>query len=272
MKASTVAALNRINRRFYDRYSDPFSATRSRPWSGWNRAIAPFLAQNPLGSPTGAAPAILDVGCGNGRFAVFLNSTSEGPYWYLGLDDSVEMLELARQRLRSMGSLEVHFERHDVSGTEGDLDLGGRQFDLVVVVGVMHHIPGFRHRRDLLESLAGSLAQGGTMILSFWQFGKEERFRRRVLNWSDFNAASSEMVDEGNLERGDYLLAWGNNEGVESKGEDSLGPCRYCHYADADEIARLTGALELRTVDRFAADGRTGDLNLYMVLRADSGA
>ena len=47
---------------------------------------------------------------------------------------------------------------------------------------------------------------------------------------------------------------------------------RYCHEADDEEIDRLVAALGHRmpdtlVVDRFKSDGRTDDLNAYIVLQ-----
>lgn len=269
MNASTASALNRINSRFYARYVESFSATRSHPWPGWRRAIAPFLAQGADDSRT-FARTILDVGCGNGRFALFLDSLSRGPYRYLGIDSSTEMMRLAGQRVAGLGSVDAGFERRDLAGAGTELDLGDRTFDLVVLFGVLHHIPGLDRRRQLLAALATHLAPAGVLILSFWQFGREQRFGRRILDWSEHNRLSPDTVDVGQLERGDYLLAWGTGEPAHRAGDDSLGARRYCHYADSGEAGALIGSLGLATLDRFESDGRTGDLNLYFVLQASA--
>lgn len=267
MNAATAAALSRINERFYARYDNAFSASRSRPWSGWNRAIKPFQVKRQ--TDAGSEPAsILDVGCGNGRFGVFLDSVQGGTCRYLGLDNSSEMIRLARRSLVGCGSLEASFTLQDLVDTEAALELGSRTFDLIVVFGVLHHLPGFERRRHLLEDLAGRVAPGGFLILSFWQFANKDRFDRRILSWSDHNLESPEKIDESQLEDGDFLLAWGNRGDSVASGEDPLGPRRYCHHAGPEEARALTESLELRTVDRFTSDGRPGDLNLYVVLQA----
>lgn len=268
MNAVTVAALNRINRQFYARHSESFGATRTRPWPGWNRAIKPFLLQTSKDPGAKAARDILDLGCGNGRFAAFVHSISRDPYRYLGLDSSEEMIGQARLRLQGVETFDAQFRRYDLADDGSRLDFGARRFDLVVLVGVLHHLPGISSRRQLLSELAGSLASGGHMILSFWQFGRDSRFLRRTLSWSDHNRLSVDPVDEHQLESGDYLLAWGNSDDIEQEGEDSLGARRYCHFADASEAKELIGAVGLRTVDCFESDGRSGDLNLYFVLEA----
>ena len=60
------------------------------------------------------------------------------------------------------------------------------------------------------------------------------------------------------LEAGDFVLGW----------QDRPGAYRYCHHFSAAEIDRLVDAVpEARLVARFGADGRTGTLNEYLVLR-----
>ena len=44
MNQETVQALHRINRDFYRRCAAEFSASRRRPWPGWERALAAYEA------------------------------------------------------------------------------------------------------------------------------------------------------------------------------------------------------------------------------------
>ena len=61
----------------------------------------------------------------------------------------------------------------------------------------------------------------------------------------------------------DGLLRWGEEN----------GPPRYCHFADATEIAQLIAGLvdesrRLRVEEEYRADGKRGDQNHYALLRA----
>lgn len=267
MNSSTVAALNRINQRFYSQNQESFSATRARPWPGWNRAVKPFLASGASRRGPQGARTILDVGCGNGRFAIFLDSLSSEPYRYLGLDSSPEMIRQADRRLAALSSIDSHFALCDLTSESWAVDFAARPFDLVVQFGVLHHIPGFDQRRRLLERLANLLAPSGFMVLSFWQFGDKARFQGRILDWSEHNRLSPESIDEDQLEPGDFLLAWGENVAAAGRDDSLSGPRRYCHYATPGEAEELTRPLGLRTVDRFESDGAGGNLNLYFVLQ-----
>lgn len=268
MNASTVAALNRLNRGFYDRHGLSFSATRSRPWPGWQRAVRPFLDVRSRSGERSGARAIVDVGCGNGRFGVFVDTLQCGPVDYLGIDNSREMIRLARQRLAPRASVEASFRLHGLTD-EPVLSATDGSFDLAVLFGVLHHVPGLQSRRRLLRDVAARVVPKGLLIVSFWQFGARERFRRRQIPWSLHNAHCDDPIDERQLETGDFLLAWGEGPAEDEGAASDPGPRRYCHYASPDESAEMVGDLGLATIDQFESDGDSGDLNLYFVLRRE---
>ena len=110
---------------------------------------------------------------------------------------------------------------------------------------------------------AKRLAPGGLLAVSFWQFGAAERFRRRFVPWSVYNATASEPIDTGELEERDVLLAWG--EQPTTRGRPPT--VRYCHWTAPAEAERLVAGLRMDPVVAFAADGATGDLNLYYLVR-----
>jgi hypothetical protein len=65
-------------------------------------------------------------------------------------------------------------------------------------------------------------------------------------------------LDAAQLERGDYLLSWQDRQDV----------FRYCHSFTQAEVAALAdeAGLGARIADAFEADGRTGNLNAYLVI------
>jgi len=239
MDERTRQQLREVNRVFYERQAESFSSTREHPWPGWTRVLAGVPAE-PL--------RVLDVGCGNGRLARFLGGSRK--LRYLGIDTSRALVGVAREQL---GDDDVRFEvRAAEDPPEGP-------FDLVAVFGLMHHVPGFEQRADLLASLGRRLAPAGRLAATFWRFGNDPRFEGRLRDFGD-------DVDPAQLEAGDHLLLWG--EGSDARGEPVA---RYCHFCDADEIERLIGRLRdegLAPVDRFRSDGRSGEFNEYLVLGA----
>lgn len=244
MDPETQHALGAINRRFYAREARAFSETRSAPWPGWEP-----LAAAPLPPPR----SVLDVGCGNARLVDFLDRRWPEPFPYVGCDASDALLARARERTAARPATEL--VACDLLA-EPDTALPRGPFSLVTLFGVLHHIPGADARGALLRTLAERVAPAGVLAVAFWRFAELERFRRRLLPWPEYNASAAEPVALGELEPGDHLLRWGEAE----------GSVRYCHFVDDAERARLLADLPLVETARYSADGKSGDLNLYVWL------
>jgi SAM-dependent methyltransferase len=249
MKRETVEALDRINRDFYIAQSDEFSATRGKPWPAWNRVVERLASSRELEH---SGHSILDVGCGNGRFASLLEDAPGADWSYLGIDASPALTSHAR----SGGRLRRRLVVADIVNTNLPLVPRSRSFDLIVVFGVLHHIPSWERRRSLLVELAGHLQPRGLLAVSFWQFGAEARFSRRLVEWNEYNRTAPEMIEVDDLEERDHLIRWGDGEAV-----------RYCHFVDPVEAAELTAASGLHRLETFRGDGASGSLNLYHLLQ-----
>ncbi|MDX1642941.1 MAG: class I SAM-dependent methyltransferase [Thermoanaerobaculia bacterium] len=256
MERRTIRRLDAINREFYQRHAEAFDATRRRPWDGWKRVVDHLSALE--------RPSILDVGCGNARFGLFAERRLGRPVDYLGIDRSRPLLERARRRGRSAWRwLEADLVRHGLPAA-----LGRRRFDLVACFGVMHHLPGEALRRELLTAMSRHVGAAGLLAVSFWQFGDHARFTGRAVEPRSLDEDSLDLDDE--MEPGDYLLPWG-----ESADGATSASLRYCHHSDRAEVERLlAGSMSgegFEPVDAFVADGASGALNLYRLLRRVGG-
>lgn len=262
MDRKTTEFLNALNRRFYAAQAAAFSETRSAAWPGWRRLV-PQLAALP-GAAAEAPLAVLDLGCGNGRLFAFLRDQLQRDFVYLGVDSSAALLGLARASFAD--DARARFEAADLcaAGSPGDgtatnessQPWRSQAWDFIAVFGVMHHLPGFENRAAFLLDCAHALRAGGLLAVTFWQFGKLERFRRKIVPWS---ALGADAPAASQLEDGDFLLSWGT----------SGGALRYGHFADEAELARLRTQLAdacLCCEETFCADGETGDLNRYWLL------
>jgi SAM-dependent methyltransferase len=238
MSPETVLALNQINRRFYRTSAETFSASRDYPWLGWERIV---------GGLPGPPKSVLDVGCGNARFGAYLAAWLGREFSYLGLDASAELLALARRR-SDLPPDTTLLERDLVAGPCAEA-LPGGGYPLVAAFGLLHHVPSFARRRELLRALAERLEPGGRLAVSLWRFGAFERFRHKRVPFEP-------PIETADLEPGDFLLSFG----------EAPGAVRYCHFLDEEEIGRLLAETALPCLDRFSADGREGALNDYLVL------
>ncbi|MCY3978559.1 MAG: class I SAM-dependent methyltransferase, partial [Chloroflexi bacterium] len=90
MHRATIERLNQINRDFYRATAAEFDATRQAAWRGWERLLAE------IDLPVESA---LDLGCGNGRFALFLAARQTQPFRYIGGAFNADPLAHARRQL-----------------------------------------------------------------------------------------------------------------------------------------------------------------------------
>jgi SAM-dependent methyltransferase len=103
----------------------------------------------------GIAPgAALDLGCGNGRHAVWL---AQHGFHVTAVDFSEEALRQARQRAADAG-VEVDWVHADIRAYEP----GVEAFSLVLV-GYLHLPPD--ERREALRRASAAVAAGGTLLL-----------------------------------------------------------------------------------------------------------
>ena len=233
-----------LNRSFYDRFAESFAATRWRPQPGYQRIIHYF--------PDSCQ--VLDLGCGNGRFAVFLDQHLERVA-YVGLDGSPRLIELARQQAAGLQHVEADFRVADLAAPGWEEDLPAEGFDVAVALAVLHHIPGAAHRAGFVRTAAQLVKPDGYLILSNWRFLHNPRMRRKIVPWQTVGLSAEDV------EPGDYLLDW---------KRDGVG-YRYVHQLDEAEVEALAAAAGLAVVEQFHADGREGNLSLYSVLRKGTG-
>jgi tRNA (uracil-5-)-methyltransferase TRM9 len=244
MDRATQLALNALNQRFYASIADEWSESRKHPWPGFARVLASAPSAGPL--------RVLDVGAGDGRFAHYLYER-EAEAHYLGCDASAALL--ARARARTLGPharfLQLDFFRQSLTAA-----LSGQRFELICLLGVLHHVPGQEQRVRLLRELASHLTASGVLALTFWRFDEDERFASRALSFRDYNEHNPEPISVSQLEPGDTLLRWGS----------AGAPPRYCHFPPPAAREQLIAASTLRISERFHADGRTDRLNEYVLL------
>lgn len=106
-------------------------------------------------------------------------------------------------------------------------------YNLVVAFGLTHHIPIRKGWESWFEKIAQCVAPTGYLILTFWNFSEQP---------------------------GDFILGWKNQQKV----------CRYCHKYSLKEFELIKEVLakrELRLINTFNCDGKTGQENFYMVFK-----
>lgn len=284
MDATTIDFLRQVNNDFYARCAPSFSASRNAPWVGWRSCLeavqdcgAVRLCDGPdvhlydraTAQPgairKGASVRVLDVACGNMRFAAFLREELRGRQIdYFAVDDCAGLVP----HLPEDEGFSTCFQNLDIIG---ELAVGvglahaidAEPCDLVGCFGFFHHVPSFELRVRLIDALLQKTASGGVVCASFWQFMGDEKFVKKAEAWN--SKAKSELasagLDASQLEAGDYFLGWQNEPGL----------WRYCHDFEELEIDALVAAAceggKAREVARFSADGKSGAMNRYVVLQ-----
>ena len=255
ISASTAEQLSRITSEFYAQQAQSFSATRQTPWQGWQKCLdaMPQLL-------VGEKPSVLDVGCGNLRFARFLyDEAGIVPAKYFAVDNCKPLVE--------SGNIDAHV--HELSFIELDVikslldnTLSSRltvpACDLVVAFGFLHHVPGAQKRIQLLRTLLEKTKPGRFVCISFWQFMNSQKLAAKAQK-TTAQGLHALGIDASELEEHDYLIGW----------QDKADTWRYCHHFSQDELDELLGSLgsDVRVCAQFSADGKDNNLNRYVILQ-----
>jgi SAM-dependent methyltransferase len=250
MDAQTAKILCEITSDFYREQNESFSKTRKAPWPGWKRSLA--LVQDACLDSLRSL-SVFDLACGNLRFESFLNSAlPQTSIDFYAVDNCDELLPR---------SPSVNYQSLDIlnvllSGTTLSQRLTAPPCDLSVSFGFMHHVPLQGYREEILSSLVGQTRPGGYVIVSFWQFLKNATLAEKARITHEH--ALKDLGLSG-LEDGDFVLGW----------KDIPHAYRYCHSfseIEIDQLIESVGALAT-VVSRFTSDGRTDNLNTYLVLK-----
>lgn len=183
----------------YDRIADHFSQTRLQPWPE-------FSLLEPLIQP---GSAVLDVGCGNGRLAEFTKKIKGTDY--TGTDLSGGLLRHAQK---------LYPDDTFVQASMLSLPFPDQQFDVVVCVAALLHIPSEQYRIQALREMYRVAKPGATLFMVNWNLYQDAL--------PDYFAAAK--TDFGNQwEAGDALIPWKNPQG-------EILAQRYYHGFTIDEL------------------------------------
>ena len=234
MNSTTAQRLLKINREFYNRFGDQFSATRQRLQPGVRKILETIQAD----------VSVLDLGCGNGNFLRELSVRGHKAA-LLGVDFSLPLLRDA-ESAPGVEFREVDLDQ--LSVVSGQLAVEGG-WDVITMFATLHHIPSTEIRLDILRTVRKLIKDDGKFILSNWQFLNSEKLRSRIQPWGRVS------INESDLDEGDYLLDW-------RSGGEGL---RYAHQFSVEELLVLAEQTEMRVIDSFLSDGDGGNLGLYQV-------
>jgi len=238
MDSSTATQLLELNRDFYTRFGDSFSATRQRIQPGVRGVLGMLKGDE----------SILDLGCGNGELS---RELARGGHRgaYLGVDFSLPLLREAESQPDGFSARFVQADLTRLSDFEELLVIGN--WSVVTAFAVLHHIPSMELRLNILRVVHQLLKEDGLFIHSNWQFLNSEKLKARIQPWEAAAIPGSEV------DAGDYLMDWRNG----GKG------LRYVHHFSEQELIGLAKTSNFQITDTFYSDGEGGRLGLYQVWR-----
>ena len=183
---------NRLYDLFLDRdrqyscayWTDPAGQTLDQAQEDKKAHIAAKLALKP-------GQRVLDIGCGWGGMALYLNRVADVDV--LGITLSEEQLKMARERAAAAGvSDRVRFELIDYREVQGP-------FDRIVSVGMFEHV-GTKNYREFFQKTKDLLADDGVMLLHtigrMGSPGRTDEFTRKYIFPGGYNPALSEIVEQ----------------------------------------------------------------------------
>ncbi|HMS00547.1 MAG TPA: class I SAM-dependent methyltransferase [Anaerolineales bacterium] len=250
MNSSTAARLIQLNKDFYTRFGDSFSATRHRIQPGVCRVLEMLKGNE----------SILDLGCGNGEFARELAKRRHRGT-YLGADFSLPLLREAESQPEGFSAKFVEVDLTELSVNSNQLAVTDH-WSLITAFAVLHHIPSTELRLNILRTVRQLLKPDGLFIHSNWQFLNSEKLKGRIKAWEDVLVSSPALsgVEASDIDAGDYLLDWrSGGEGI-----------RYVHHFSESELGELADAAGFQVAESFSSDGETGNLGLYQVWKISS--
>ncbi|MCX6808699.1 MAG: class I SAM-dependent methyltransferase [Candidatus Berkelbacteria bacterium] len=185
----------------YNSIAAPFSMTRS------------YLSDDlkELKKYTRDGDRVLDLGCGNGRLSKIFDELNVN---YLGLDDSEELIQLAKER---------HPKRNFAVTKPLKFDLPDNSIDVCYCLAVFHHIPSTELRLQYLREIRRVLVPDGIIVLSVWNM-----WRRPGMFWKILRDGILNL----NLDLNDTFLPFKNSQG-------KVLANRYIHCFKQQELEKL---------------------------------
>lgn len=183
MKREIALKIIEQSRTLHDKIAKDFSDTRNFLWPEFEY-FKGYLKDG---------QDILDLGCGNGRLAEFLQDYQVN---YLGVDNSAHLVDLAKSKWLASPASSVSQNGQDGQGEQSGPDkkfvvadaldlsaLGNQKFDLIFLVSVMHHIPSQKMREQVLGNIKSLLKPDGKLLMINWNLW-QRRFLKYIIKYT----------------------------------------------------------------------------------------
>lgn len=230
MRAQVAKALFEKTKEDYEVIAEEFAATRQKVWQDLD-----FLIDR-----IGLSKKILDVGCGNGRL---LNSLKEKKVQYTGIDSSKKLIYHAKTSFKEYPL--ATFLIADAL----ELPFGDSEFDFVVSIAVLHHIPSAELRLKAVLEMNRVLKNGGELIVTVWNLWQQKYYKYIV---SEF---VKKLTGKSNLDFKDCYIPWKRAYKID----------RYCHAFTERELTGLVRDCGFNVVEHGMTQRESYRPNIYAV-------
>ncbi len=240
---------------YFNKIASDYHLKRKRPWL----ALSDFLKHiSILG--ISLIGTIMDLGCGNGRnFELFMSSKTK----LIGVDISIEFLNLARQRIREneitnkTECLNINLILADMQ----NLPLRRNSINICVSVASVHHIKTFNNRFKVISQLKKSLKPNGTLILTVWR--RWQRKYKIVFIKDKFKRIwfKKYMKNKGLIEFGDIIIPW-----ILPKENRKID--RFYHLFSKKELLKLLSGFNIECL--LKKGGTTNKDNFFVLAKLGS--
>ena len=221
----------------YNLIADQFASTRKFNWGDFALALESIPLQK--------GAKVLDMGCGNGRiFELLKNNDIE----YYGLDISNDLIKHAQKNIPK-----GQFVVCDLLNTP----YKDNEFDLVLCVATLHHIPSKEARERAVAEIYRITKPGGYTLATTWYFWKSQRHLKGIIN-----TALAKAKGKTELDVGDFFMIWKNGNG------DNIAK-RYFHAWRKGEIIHAFKRAGFKSVHAtfYLKDGQKIGNNLITIAR-----
>jgi SAM-dependent methyltransferase len=252
MQIETIKKLNQLNQDFYTKTNQYWNNDPNYFWEGWNQ-VGEWVDQN-FGD---GEVSVLDLGCGNARFVNFLLHKTKVKIRYIGVELNSELINASQikpnPRLTYFKIVQTDLGESEWINKLEELDL---KFDLVVLFGLFHNIPGSQIRLNILQESSNLLKSKGLLVFTGWRFVEKPRLNKRIIqttapNFADTLNEIGIKLDQ--MEYGDYILNWNKR----------VYCLRYTHHIDQNEAKEITQQTGLKIIKYYIEDSLDRDQNDY---------
>jgi SAM-dependent methyltransferase len=187
----------------------------------------------------------LDLGCANGRnFNLFIKSDSK----LVGIDNSIELLKLARDRLKKQNSKSNQYPQYIdlVLSDLKFLPLRPNSIKNIFSIATIHHIRKKIHRIETLQQLNNILQINGFFILTVWRRYQKKYCLYFIKDWIRrifIPKYNIQQDDLGLHEYGDRYIPW-------TLSNKNLTHNRYYHFFSLREIKNLLKNYKIKVISK----------------------